>query len=53
MIKLSLKIKAVELMREIRNKLSEEYLKNPEKEIFDLKKIREKYQKRSYRWETM
>lgn len=37
------KFDAVKMMSEIRAKLSEEYLKNPEKERQDLEKIRKKH----------
>ena len=37
------KYDAVEMMREIRNKLSEEYYRHPEKEEKDLIEIRQKY----------
>jgi len=37
------KFDAVKMMRQIRDKLSEIYLQNPEKEMEDLEKIRKKY----------
>lgn len=37
------KFDAVKMMREIRNKLHQEYSKNPEKREKDLKRIRQKY----------
>ncbi len=37
------KIDAVKMMREIRDKLSERYLNNPESEEMDLREIRKKY----------
>lgn len=37
------KIDAVKMMRDIRDKLTERYLKNPELENSDLEKIRRKY----------
>lgn len=39
---------AVKTMRLIRDKLGEEYAKNPEKEKSDLRKIRKKYHIRSH-----
>jgi len=36
-------IDAVRLMREIRDKLTEKYLANPEQEMIDLERIRKKY----------
>lgn len=38
---------AVKMMREIRDKLSEEYNQHPEKEINDLIEIRQKYRIKS------
>lgn len=37
------KFDAVKMMREIRNKLHQDYSKNPKKREKDLKRIREKY----------
>ena len=37
------KINAVKMMREIRDKLSDQYVNNPEKERIELEKIRKKY----------
>jgi hypothetical protein len=37
------KIDAVKMMRQIRDELSQEYSKSPEKEVEDLKRIHEKY----------
>lgn len=37
------KIDAVQMMRTIRDRLSEKYTKNPESEIKDLELIRKKY----------
>ena len=37
------KYDSVKMMREIRDRLSKEYSQNPDKEIDDLKKIRNKY----------
>jgi len=39
------KFDAVKMMREIRNKLHQEYEKNPEKRHQDLERIRMKYMK--------
>ncbi|MFO7890317.1 MAG: hypothetical protein R6V04_08250 [bacterium] len=39
----SKKFDSVKLMREIRNKLSNDYIKHPEKEEKDLIRIRQKY----------
>jgi len=41
------KFDSVKMMREIREKLSKEYSKNPDKESDDLKKIRKKYRIKS------
>ena len=37
------KIDAVKMMRQIRDELSEQYSKSPEKEVEDLKRIHKKY----------
>lgn len=37
---------AVKMMRDIRDKLHEEYEKNPEKRRADLERVREKYMKK-------
>ena len=37
------RVHSVELMRDIRDKLSEEYLDNPQKEEQELSKIRKKF----------
>ena len=42
-IKKEKKYDSVKMMREIRDRLSKEYSQNPEKELYDLKKIRSKY----------
>jgi len=39
------KFDAVRMMREIRDRLHEEYQKNPEKRKIDLERIRRKYMK--------
>ena len=41
------KFDAVKMMRDIRDKLHEEYEKNPEKREADLERIRKKYMKKT------